>query len=406
VPTLQLINEKDDTRATLYNLVPIEVALAGGEQHYKLRFAQGDAHKDYPLTFFKAQTCSESKMQCPEGKGMKFDADQIPCLSTTCTDRDAETCCAPLASCNTFTLPGCPDNHPLREDAKDVLCQAIQCTKADTAACCLGVRDNRTKGGNSAILPPLPAPKSTKRSIYYYFGTIHKVNKDATYDVHFDFGKVDHHVPQFCVRYFPVETGISMAKTGLKVGDRVEARVTWETRLHLAKKGIGVLSIATREKLAHYARVGCDPVPKVQCGKATNKFWITPQNMPHLPAAPETPDNPNGLPMCFYDEACSSVMPDQLLLGCKAGGSNVNCRYCGFEPFPPCPAVPDCSVGNPASWDAAKQTWCCKNFLYGCPYECRLDIMWTWSKREWCCTNEGMGCMREVDTTFGNTSIE
>jgi hypothetical protein len=142
-PELQLIYSKDDTKATLYNLVPIEVRLAGGVQQYKLRLAQGFMHKDFPITFFKAETCSAAQYQCPEGKGLKFDADRIPCLSTTCTARDAYTCCAPLAFCSSFTSPGCLGDHPLRADAAKIHCKAIQCTK-DDQHCCQGLRDNRT----------------------------------------------------------------------------------------------------------------------------------------------------------------------------------------------------------------------------------------------------------------------
>jgi len=35
----------------------------------------------------------------------------------------------------------------------------------------------------------------------------------------------------------------------------------------------------------------------------------------------------------FYDETCSSGQS----LGCNAGGQGQNCRFCGFDNFPPCP---------------------------------------------------------------------
>lgn len=159
------------------------------------------------------------------------------------------------------------------------------------------------------------------------------------------------------------------------------------------------MPIATREKLLHFAYIGCSPVPRAQCDPVMHSL---PDSVPgwEPPAmSPETPDNPTGLQMCYYDERCSYTMPDQLNPGCNAGGLNINCRYCGFGPFHnPCPVVPDCSEGESESWPAEKQLWCCKHYMFGCPHECRNETgsTWTKEKKEWCCKNEAMGCHREV----------
>jgi hypothetical protein len=221
-----------------------------------------------------------------------------------------------------------------------------------------------------------------------------KANFGGSYDVHFDWGEVERKVPRWAVRGWFAEFGQAYPSKNLEVGDRVEAAVTQEKALELQRKGIGVLSIGVREKLAHYASVGCSPLPAVQCS-VQNSLGPKPtyQDIPHPPAFPEVADNPEKLHLCYYDARCSNYPQPWLGRGCNAGGINANCRFCGFDSYPECPDVYDCNGGGrPALWSPEKQAWCCEHFHTGCPYECRHDGHWSWAKRAWCCIHESIGC--------------
>merc|ERR1712113_439419 len=70
--------------------------------------------------------------------------------------------------------------------------------------------------------------------------------------------------------------------------------------------------------------------------------------------------------LCHYDERCSIPPLHRGGSGCNAAGHDQNCRFCGFNSYPPCPEAYDCTQGEPNSWGWKQRNWCCKNFFIAC----------------------------------------
>jgi len=265
------------------------------------------------------------------------------------------------------------------------------------------------------------------------FGYVIGASPNA-YRIRFDFGLVED-VPAWAVVKFDVFAG-RLASSPLEIGDRVEARVKDTVAAKLMSNGVSIYGIAVRERLQHYMAVGCGPVPQICVGKVVPGNYPTPQRIGPIPVAifGQAPYNatlnPQHRRLCYYDPTCKtdpsqngckywdpSFMPQPYLAGQgpPREGWSMSCRACGFDKYPSCPSVPDCTYEDQSLWSSEKKKYCCNAYRIGCPYDCRFGDetvrarggtpakvkqeafegrfkYWTKEQVSWCCEQHGIGC--------------